>query len=65
MTDDDLLRETDYTSYCDSCRDPHITPADDLVECRRQNGHADTHATRAGLRAIRWNTGWRDAPLLG
>lgn len=54
MTDDELLLETDYTSYANSCRDPHITPAKDLVECRRQNGHDDTHATRAGLRAIRW-----------
>lgn len=53
-TDDELLLETDYTSYASSCRDPHITPTNDLVECRRQNGHDDTHATRGGLRAIRW-----------
>ena len=53
-TDAELLLETDYTSYSSSCRDPHITPANDLVECRRQNGHDDTHATRGGLRAIRW-----------
>lgn len=54
MTDDDLLREADYTSYHDSCRDPHITPSEDLVECRRQTGHTDTHATRSGLLVIRW-----------
>lgn len=54
LTDDQLLLETDYTSYASSCRDPHITPTNDLVECRRQSGHDDTHATRAGLRAIRW-----------
>ncbi|TFC91793.1 MULTISPECIES: hypothetical protein [Cryobacterium] len=53
-TDYELLLETDYTSYASSCRDPHITPTNDLVECRRQNGHADTHATRGGLHAIRW-----------
>ncbi|TFD30355.1 hypothetical protein E3T40_15265 [Cryobacterium sp. TMT1-19] len=54
LTDDQLLLETDYTSYASSCRDPHITPTNDLVECRRQSGHDDTHATRSGLRAIRW-----------
>ena len=54
MTDDELLLEADYTSYANSCRDPHIAPGDDLVECRRQRGHDDTHATRAGVRALRW-----------
>lgn len=54
LTDDQLLLETDYTSYASSCRDPHVTPTNDLVECRRQSGHDDTHATRAGVRAIRW-----------
>ena len=55
MTDDELLLEIDYTGYDSSCRDPHITPADDLVECRRLRGHDDdTHCTRAGTNAIRW-----------
>ena len=54
MTDDELLLETDRTSYANSCRDPHIAPGDDLVECRRQRGHDDTHGTRAGARALRW-----------
>ena len=62
MTDDELLLETDYTSYANSCRDPHITPAEDLVECRRLRGHGDEpHGTRAGMRAIRWVAG--AAPL--
>ncbi len=55
MTDDELLLEVDYTAYDSSCRDPHITPSTDLVECRRLRGHAgDTHGTRDGPRAIRW-----------
>ncbi|WP_104190785.1 hypothetical protein [Cryobacterium sp. Y82] len=55
MTDDELLLEIDYTDYTSSCRDPHITPAEDLVECRRLRGHEDdTHGTRAGVSAIRW-----------
>ena len=55
MTDSELLLEIDYTGYNDSCRDPHITPAEDLVECRRMRGHDnDTHGTRAGVRVIRW-----------
>ncbi|TFD60956.1 hypothetical protein E3T39_07565 [Cryobacterium suzukii] len=58
MTDDELLLEIDYTDYDSSCRDLHITPAEDLVECRRQRGHEDdTHGTRAGVRAIRWVAG--------
>ena len=65
MTDDELLLETDYTSYANSCRDPHITSSQDLVECRRQNGHDDTHATRAGIRAIRWHPGAENLPLAG
>ncbi|TFC04656.1 hypothetical protein [Cryobacterium mannosilyticum] len=58
MTDDELALESDDTSYANSCRDPHIAPGDDLVECRRQRGHDDTHGTRAGTRAgaraLRW-----------
>jgi hypothetical protein len=55
MTDDELLLEIDYTGYDSSCRDPHITPTEDLVQCRRLRGHdEDTHGTRAGVRAIRW-----------
>ena len=42
MTDDELLLETDYTSYANSCRDPHVAPGDDLVECRRQRGNEAT-----------------------
>ncbi|TFD70439.1 hypothetical protein [Cryobacterium sp. Hb1] len=58
MTDDELLLEIDYTNYNSSCRDPHITPAEDLVECRRPRGHDDDmHGTRAGVRAIRWTAG--------
>lgn len=58
MTDSELLLEIDYTGYNDSCRDPHITPAEDLVECRRMRGHDnDTHGTRAGVRVIRWQAG--------
>jgi hypothetical protein len=64
MTDDELLLETDYTSYASSCRDPHITPTADLVECRRQLGHDGTHATRAGVRAIRWAVGAGHPPLV-
>ena len=56
MTDDELLLEIDYTGYDNSCRDPHITPAADLVECRRLRGHGgEPHGTRAGVRAIRWS----------
>ena len=55
MTDDELLLEIDYTGYDSSCRDPHITSAADLVECRRLRGHDDDlHGTRAGVRAVRW-----------
>ncbi|TFD11467.1 hypothetical protein E3T35_09670 [Cryobacterium sp. TMT1-2-2] len=62
MTDDELLLEIDYTGYDNSCRDPHITPAEDLVECRRRRGHDDNmHGTRSGVRAIRWQAG--AAPL--
>ncbi|TFD27791.1 MULTISPECIES: hypothetical protein [Cryobacterium] len=62
MTDDELLLEIDYTGYDSSCRDPHITPAEDLVECRRLRGHGDEpHGTRVGMRAIRWLAG--AAPL--
>ncbi|MDJ0349712.1 hypothetical protein [Cryobacterium sp. PH29-G1] len=58
MTDDELLLEIDYTGYDSSCRDPHITPSEDLVQCRRLHGHDDdTHGTRAGGRAIRWTAG--------
>ena len=53
MTEDELLLETDYTSSANSCRDPHIAPGDDLVECRRQRGLDDTHGSRAGVRALR------------
>ncbi|MDJ0324600.1 hypothetical protein QMG61_12620 [Cryobacterium sp. PH31-AA6] len=63
MTDDELLLETDYTSYANSCRDPHIAPGEDLVECRRQRGHADAHATRAGARALRWLAEHTHQPL--
>ena len=56
MTDNELLLEIDYTDYDSSCRDPHITPAEDLVECRRLRGHGgEPHGTRAGVRAIRWS----------
>ena len=65
MTDDELLLETDYTSYANSCRYPHITSSQYLVECRRQNGHDDTHATRAGIRAIRWHPWAENLPLAG
>ncbi len=63
MTDDELLLETDYTSYASSCRDPYIGPGEDLVECRRQRGHDDTHATRAGVRALRWLAEHTHRPL--
>ena len=65
MTGDELLLETDYTSYANSCRDPHITSTQELVECRRQNGHDDTHATRAGIRALRWRAAIKNLPLAG
>ncbi|WP_213815033.1 hypothetical protein [Glaciihabitans sp. dw_435] len=50
-----LLLEMDYTTYGQSCREPHITPSSELVECRRDRGHsADVHATRAGAGIIVW-----------
>lgn len=49
-----LLLEIDYTQWDVSCRDPHLTPDGQLVECRRQKKHDNTHATRAGFRAITW-----------
>lgn len=50
-----LLLEMDYTTYGQSCREPHITPDAQLIECRRDRGHArDDHATRAGMGVIVW-----------
>ena len=52
---ENLLREMDYTTYGQSCRDPHLTSDQQFVECRRGIGHpADTHATRAGIDVIVW-----------
>lgn len=51
-----LLLEMDYTTYGQSCRDPHITAKQELVECRRGTGHSvDVHATRAGAAIIVWD----------
>lgn len=37
-----------------SCRDPYLTDDADLVLCRRQTGHEDTHATRDGSEVLLW-----------
>jgi hypothetical protein len=54
MTHDELLLEMDYTGYDMSCRDPYLTADADLVLCRRQKGHDDTHATRDGTEVLVW-----------
>jgi hypothetical protein len=54
MNNDELLREMDYTGYAMSCRDPYLTDDADLVLCRRQSGHEDTHATRDGAEVLVW-----------
>lgn len=48
------LLEVDYTPWPSSCRDPHVTPDGQLVQCRRQNLHDEGHATRAGAGLIEW-----------
>ena len=54
MTETEYLREMDYTTYGESCRDPYVTNAQDLVLCRRRTRHVGAHATRNGAHAITW-----------
>lgn len=34
-----------YTTWDQSCKDPHLTPGGDLRECRRPNHHPGAHAS--------------------
>lgn len=53
--DDLLLLEIDFSSYDGSCKDLYLSPTGELVECRRERYHEDdTHATRAGFKALKW-----------
>lgn len=55
MTETEYLREMDYTTYGESCRDPYVTDAQDLVLCRRRTKHHGAHATRNGAHALTWD----------
>jgi hypothetical protein len=46
--------ETAYTTWGESCRDPHITPAGDLRQCRRRAGHDDLCASGFGSGYEEW-----------
>ena len=54
MSEEKVLLEMDYTTYDASCKDPHVSPAGDLIECRRQARHDNEHGTRGGENLISW-----------
>jgi hypothetical protein len=43
-----------YTTYDQSCRDPHITAQGELRECRLPTHHADDHASGYGPEGRRY-----------
>lgn len=46
--------EMAYTPYLGSCRDPAITPAGDIRQCRRAMRHTGTHASGFGKHRHIW-----------
>lgn len=55
----DLDTEMSYTTWAESCKDPHVTLSGDLRECRRRADHPGVHAS--GFAASRTLYVWADA----
>lgn len=51
---DAIQREMAYTTYAESCKDPHITPDADMRECRRAKRHAPPHASGYAKYHVQW-----------
>lgn len=59
-TDEELVREMDWTTLEDSCLDPTLTPSGDVRQCRRSRGHTwrndPEHASGRGSKLVRWRS---------